>query len=391
MRIPCKVLVFDLETTIRAPAPHFGATPAWRANKVVLAGYKVDDQDIMVTDDLRELVAYIGPDTLLVGHNLGFDLHYLLRDFELPRSVCLWDTQKFDYLLCGRGLRQPSLVKTAYRMEVDFVKDTEVSERFKVGIGSDLIDRELLSKYLIADVETTDKIYQKQRATVGNETKLAYVQELMNGIAVTTEMSCNGMPFSRMDAAKEVKTLQTKHDEMYEAAEARWARHWPGQLPPLKLTSPAQVTALLWGGVQTYEVDRPVLNDDGLPVLFKTGARVGEVKTKKVSLPVNVKRLASTGLLSVFDHQDWEKTSSLQTINRIINTSPNCDAAALAKDLAALRAITKNISTYFKPYIDHAIHDTIHPVYNHCVTQTGRLSSSKPNMQNISGKDSSPS
>ena len=388
MRTPSEILVFDLETTIRAPAPHFGATPAWRGNRVVLAGFKADQRDITVTENLQALVNQIGPNTLIVGHNLGFDLHYLLREFDIPKSVSLWDTQKFDYLLCGRGARQPSLEKTALRMEVDFTKDSEVSERFKVGIGSDKIDRDLLTKYLVADVQTTYDIYVKQRATVTNDAKLAYLQELMNGIAVTTEMSCNGMPFSRLGAAAEAQELQAKHDDMYATAAARWTREWPDELPPLKLTSPAQITTLLWGGEQTFDVQENVLDDTGQPVRFKTGTRAGEVKTKKVTRSVTVKRLASPALVAVFDNQDWEKTSSIQTLKRIIDTSPNCEAAELARDLSALRQVTKNISTYFKPYVDHAIADTIHPVYNHCITQTGRLSSSKPNMQNISGKES---
>ena len=234
MLTPSDILVFDLETTIRAPAPHFGATPSWRGNRVVLAGFKADQRDITVTDNLQELVNQIGPNTLIVGHNLGFDLHYLLREFDIPKGVSLWDTQKFDYLLCGRGARQPSLEKTALRMEVDFTKDSEVSERFKVGIGSDKIDRDLLTKYLVADVQTTYDIYVKQRATVTNDAKLAYLQELMNGIAVTTEMSRNGMPFSRLGAAAEARELQAKHDGMYATAEARWTREWPDELPPRK-------------------------------------------------------------------------------------------------------------------------------------------------------------
>ena len=388
MRIPSKVLVFDLETTIRAPEPHFGATPSWRDNRVVLAGFKSDERTIKITEDMQVLVDQIGPDTLIVGHNLGFDLHYILRDFEIPNTVRLWDTQKFDYLLCGRGARQPSLEKTAFRMEVDFTKDTEVSERFKVGIGSDKIDRDLLTKYLIADVQTTYDIFKKQIESVESKTKLSYIQALMDGIYTTTEMSKNGMPFDRLGAAKEAKELQEEHDKMYKAAELSWDKEWPDELPALKLTSPAQITALLWGGMQPYESQEAVTDDDGHPVKYKTGKKAGEIKTKKVTKHVRVERLASAALVGTFDHQDWEKTSAIQTLNRIIETSPNCKAAKLAEDLTALRKITKNISTYFKPYIDHAIADTIHPVYNHCITQTGRLSSSKPNMQNISGKES---
>ena len=62
------------------------------------------------------------------------------------------------------------------------------------------------------------------------------------------------------------------------------------------------------------------------------------------------------------------------------------DAKQLANDILEIRKGAKSISTYYKPYIDFEVGGKIHPNYNHNITQTGRLSSSKPNMQNISGK-----
>jgi len=49
------------------------------------------------------------------------------------------------------------------------------------------------------------------------------------------------------------------------------------------------------------------------------------------------------------------------------------------------RTMAKDLSTYYKPYIalTWPTDRCIHPKYNHCATATGRLSSSSPNMQNV--------
>ena len=89
-------------------------------------------------------------------------------------------------------------------------------------------------------------------------------------------------------------------------------------------------------------------------------------------------------------YKKWEKKSGANILQHILRyEDESTKASQLAKDILSLRNLAKSHSTYFKPYVSFAVHDTIHPTYNHCVTQTGRLSSSKPNMQNISGKEAS--
>jgi len=54
-----------------------------------------------------------------------------------------------------------------------------------------------------------------------------------------------------------------------------------------------------------------------------------------------------------------------------------------------MRELTKQISTYFDGYSNLVWSDgLIHGNLNHCQTATGRLSSSNPNLQNISNKES---
>ena len=51
------------------------------------------------------------------------------------------------------------------------------------------------------------------------------------------------------------------------------------------------------------------------------------------------------------------------------------------------RSVKKILSTYIEPMFDYILSDgRVHTIYNQCLTQTGRLSSRDPNLQNIAAK-----
>jgi len=54
-----------------------------------------------------------------------------------------------------------------------------------------------------------------------------------------------------------------------------------------------------------------------------------------------------------------------------------------------LRKVTKDAGTYFEGYSKECWeHDScIHPNYNHAATNTGRISCTKPNVMNITRKE----
>ena len=150
-----KVTVLDLETTIKAPTPHFGASPTYPANKIVMLGYRTNDIEEILTEkkDIEEFIDKVQSEHhLLVGHNIAFDLLYLIRYGLKMGHNSVWDTQKFAYMHSGRILTQPSLETVAKKLRLPFKKDTEIKERFRAGIGADEIDEDLLRSYLESDV-----------------------------------------------------------------------------------------------------------------------------------------------------------------------------------------------------------------------------------------------
>jgi len=408
-----QAIILDLETTINAPEPHFGATPTWPGNSAVAYGFQaldgfwtnsrgfnidafhdaVQDLDNAVHLDhspylLFDLIKAL-PKAVLVGHNLSFDLMYLLKtsanDSVMERPRLLWDTMKYHHIMTGRGQVNPSLEKVAKFWGLSFRKDDEIKERFKLGIGADKIDQELLYDYLHSDVRATAQIFARQldHAWGKGDTYLRYALELMTGIKATSVMSMTGMAFNTASAGAESADLEINLKRCEEQVIENWGGFWPCAFNP---NSPSQIETLLWGGESKVLYDQEVLDENGAVVLYKSGEKMGQIKTKKATRIVPIDPMALPKSIKLFEKRGWDMKSSAQTLQNLVKHD-KATAGAFAADILELRNKAKTITTYFKPYLKFAVNGAIHPAYNHCVTQTGRLSSSKPNMQNVTGKD----
>jgi DNA polymerase I-like protein with 3'-5' exonuclease and polymerase domains len=381
-----KVTVLDVETTIRAPLPHFGASPTYPTNWIVSLGYKHEDKEEQLYSkrSIIEFVHWVGEEAhLIVGHNLSFDLLYLMRYGLNLDFVNIWDTQKYNYISSGRIDGQVSLEQLAKKYRLPFKKDTEIKERFRAGLGADEIDQELLRIYLKSDVRVTSQIFEKQLEEYRNsEAMQEYILEMMYSLKVTTDMTYQGMKFN-VEAAKEAKKDKTL---LLEVQEERIQERWKDLYNFTNPNSSSQVATALWGGQVKVPVDVEVLGEDGEPIRYKSGDKKGQIKTKKGFSMETVQPLVSQDTIDLFNNRGWDKNASAQALTYIQKYDEG-DAVEFAQDITGLRHINKTINTYYKPYIDFAVSETIHPTYNHCITQTGRLSSSKPNMQNMNNKE----
>ena len=394
-----QAIILDLETTINAPTPHFGATPTWPDNFAVAYGYQLAGEDDVFLEDSAEGLLELfdeHPKAALVGHNLSFDLMYLLKskdknsfsanDIVVSKPRPLWDTMKYHHIMIGRGQVNPSLEKVAKFWGIPFKKDDEIKERFKLGIGADQIDQELLYEYLEGDVRVTEQIFARQlnHAWDKGDTYLKYALELMTGLKATSEMSIKGLAFDTASAEAERNDLESNLESCEAQVIKTWEGGWPCAFNP---NSPSQIETVLWGGEAKVVYDQEVLDESGAVVLYKSGAKAGEVKTKKATRLVTVPALVTPKSQKLFDKRGWETKSGAQTLQRVVQYDEGKTSADFAAAILELRNKTKTITTYFKPYVKFAVNGAIHPQYNHCVTQTGRLSSSKPNMQNVTSKD----
>lgn len=398
---PDKYTVLDLETSIRAPQPHFGAAPMWPSNRTIMLGFKnTNDDETTIVGEGQEapfIRAISKQRRLLVGHNLPFDLLYLMRKGLHLSNHRLWDTQKFYYIERGKSGGSTSLENVAKHYGIPFKKDIEIKERFKVGIGADKIDADLLREYLVSDVEVTEQIFLAQVKLCTEMYFTRYVRAMMDSLGPTTQMNFYGIAFDARSAKVEMATKEAQLSVATAEFVEKWTRDYPaafrtGGATEFNPASSVQIGRRLWGSASAGPLRETVT--ETLDETYKSGAKKGQRKTKKVTKEHHVKGLVSPDTAELFEKSKWQTDGSAQTIKRLKKHDAGKGSADFVADLEHLRHLSKEIGTYYKPYISYSIGDTtsdepsvLYPNFNHCVTATGRLSSSKPNFQNINGKN----
>ncbi|MDR1782076.1 MAG: DNA polymerase I, partial [Bacilli bacterium] len=74
-------------------------------------------------------------------------------------------------------------------------------------------------------------------------------------------------------------------------------------------------------------------------------------------------------------------STDIDVLNELVDDHP------IIPLLIEYRSVKKILSTYIEPMFNYILSDNrIHTIYNQCLTQTGRLSSKDPNLQNIATK-----
>lgn len=396
-------IVFDAETTVRN-AEGVGSfavgeekgSPFHPENKVVLAGWKIEGEDHVEVDE-EVCLLNSGPKVdLLVGHNIRFDMHYLDKhDPEFTEWLSkpensVWDTQIVEYLLTAQQHKFAKLDDLA--MEYGgTLKDSDIKAFWDNGGQTEDLPREKLEPYLIGDVENTERVFLAQRQLAEECGMLPLIKTQMRALVATWEMRRNGMCFNLEKASLEATKLDGKvellADRIKSVLESKHPKAEAGSVLP---TSADALSRYLFGGSYKYYEQVPILDEMGSPVVFKSGKKKGEIRTKKTERLDYIKGLCipdpewQTKKVGVYQVGDFQ-------LNTLLRQGVDKEAESLIEDVLKLRALEKDRTTYFVGYSKLAWPEKgkwfIHGDLNLCQTNTGRLSSSKPNMQNLSGKD----
>lgn len=354
-------LVVDLETTIRCPVGNSSGNPMWRGNKVIAwgeacvgstVGYKYDKHGL----DLTPLRNLCDTASLVIGHNVKFDLLYIYRDTNnaLPR---IWDTQLAAYLLSGQRHLYASLDElTKEYIGAHALKDDKIKAYWKSGIDTPDIPREELMDYLKGDVENTVTIFEQQWAEAEGLDVLPLMLTQMDALRATIEMNRNGM---RVDW-EYVHAQRDFYDIMLKTAQATVAE----EAPDLDTASPKQLSLYFFGGDEKYKEKV----DDGF---YKNG----KPKTKTVeSIRRITGKYAPAGELG--------KGGYYSTDDAVLKQLAS-GGDTVAQQLLLIREYSKIKDTYYEGLIGLRFpDDNIYPNLNHCATKTGRLSATNPNLQN---------
>jgi DNA polymerase I-like protein with 3'-5' exonuclease and polymerase domains len=405
--------VVDIETSIKNRGEEavgkMKASSFCEENDIVLIGSRAYDiDDFMAFEDHNNGVGIFSPNSgedipnyltakvdVLVGQNIKFDMLYLMRDYSkikewLENGGKVWDTQLAQYILEGQQKMFPSLDYTA-PLYGGTVKDDRIKAFWDEGIDTEDIPVEMLTEYLVNDVLNTEKIYLGQMQEAFDRGMLPLIESQMEGLVATIEMEYNGMYFDREIAAKETLRL---HAEMQEV-EANVIEIMEKYIDVSKIDinpySNDQLSVVLFGGALKYRGAEDIIDEYGIPVVYKSGLRKGEIKTRKIDMIYSTK-----GFQSGTDYStELKKKGFYATNDKVLKTLKDKHIASnrnaivdFITMLLELRKVKKDLTTYFIGYSDLTWPDgRIHGSLHHCSTATGRLSSASPNLQNVSSGD----
>ena len=386
-----KLLTLDVETTMNAPGDLDKAHPMHPDNYIVLLGTRITGQSgsqcygpELWENNLYEQL-YNNDFDFIVGCNISFDLLYMypasLRIKHQLQSKRLWDIQIAEYLLTAQQSKYPSLDSMSVKYGLP-VKDAAVTSYFDKGIGSDRIPLDLLREYLARDVINTEQIALKQIEQATESGQLNLIISQMEALHCTTEMMFNGlnidMDYYKNYAAEVAVTFADNEQKLKDSVATVVLDE---TLYPLDdVASPTQWSKLLFGGTKKVDTKEVV-------GLYKNG----KVKTKKVTTEVKTSAFCD---ITPLDEWKSEKTGKVSVDEKVLTViekeTKNKEVKEVVSTLLKHRDLTKQLTTYIQGLSKHVIYHkdedaySIHGRLNHVTTSTGRLSSSSPNLQNIS-------
>lgn len=372
-----RIVSLDTETTTYSKGNVFDSR-----NVMCMAGvydgenheiYDIEYSNLPFGNSLSKLRESIESANLVVLFNAKFDLNWLRRYGIDYSNFRIWDCQLVHFILTNQSQPYPSLNGVAEYYGLGTKLD-KIAEYWDEGIQTTDIDHEELEDYLKQDLSLTLQIYYKQVEDIKNN--MPTVKSLVNlsnmDTLVLADMEWNGLKYDFKLSQEKAESLQEKLSEIdtslveiYDISGINW-------------NSNDHLSAILYGGIlkvpyrETYEVT------------LKNGTVKKKERNaiKEIELPMLVEPLKGT---------ECAKDGYWKTSEEILKS---LKAKGKAKQIIALvqerSIIDKELNTYAlglpKLYEEkHYTDEIIHGRFNQCVTRTGRLSSSEPNLQNLSG------
>lgn len=368
-------LVFDVETTTSNKGNPFDTS-----NKLCYVGLRDSNNylyDIEYSDkpcNANEIQDRINNCNILIGFNIKFDLHWV-RKYGISFSLCrVWDCQLVHFILSGQRDTYPSLNEVANHYNLGTKLDVVSTEYWKAGIDTPDIPREILEEYLIGDLELTEQVYLKQVEELERSPELKRLVSLHNqDLLVLEEMEFNGLLYNEEESNRLAIDVE---NELKILDEHLYAVHG---CDGFNNNSGDHLSSFLYGGTIRIPY-REVVG------VFKTGKRAGQVKERWAEKEVHFERLVKPLKGSELAKEGYYSTDEA-TLRSLRGTKK---AKEVIEFLLRRAELEKRVSTYYRGLLKlretmNWKKGTIHGQLNQSVARTGRLSSSRPNLQNFDG------
>ncbi|HOI15546.1 MAG TPA: DNA polymerase I, partial [Geobacteraceae bacterium] len=327
------VFAVDLETTSLNPleAEIVGLSFSWREHEAfyVPVGHCYPGAPVQLSRDhvLRELAPLLSdPQRLKIGQNIKYD-YQVLRRYGIEMLGIRFDTMLASYLLnpvrSSHGLDSLAIEYLDHRM----ISYAEVAGKGKDQICFSRVPVERASVYSCEDADATLLLHRLFSPRIGEAGMEALYYDLeMPLVPIIAEMELHGVMLD---------------------------------LPMLR-----ELSGIF--GVQLSDLEKKIFSCAGCEFNINSPKQLGEVLFDRLKLPAGKK--TKTG---------W--STDMDVLDKL---SREHEIAAL---ILRYRSVSKLKSTYTDalPRLVDPASGRVHTSYNQAVTNTGRLSSSEPNLQNI--------
>ena len=369
------ILVIDCETDTFTTGSPFDAR-----NSMFCVGYSSGDSKGVLwfeyergkplgesVDTLRRLIDRC---TVVVAFNAKFELHWLRR-YGIVVNKPVWDCQVYEFIVSGQSPPFPSLEGVCKKYGLG-EKYTEIEELWAKNLDARLIPRETYVSRVMSDVELTSNLYAFQQQD--NRKRSSQFQNLiqleMLDLRVLEEMEHNGQKYDKNKAIELAQVAQLEINDLT----AELDRLVPDA--PINWNSVFHKSAALYGGVIEWS-EREQIG------VYASGARIGEPRYR-----VHDKRADLPRRINPPDSGKLDKDGYWSTSADVLKSLPaRGDAKQIIEILLRRQELEKLVGTYYNgiPELMDEMGWTdgiVHGQFNQTVAITGRLSSSKPNLQN---------
>jgi DNA polymerase I-like protein with 3'-5' exonuclease and polymerase domains len=371
-----KHLVLDVETSISNKGNPFDET-----NKLVYVGllghglFPIEYGDEPYQDNLKKIQEIIDDSDMLVGFNIKFDLHWLANYGIKFADKVIWDCQLTEFILVGQSSPYPSLDKTCVSYGLETKLDVVKTEYWANGIDTADVPQDILEEYLQKDLDLTEQVMAKQIEQLSDKPLLRRLVQLHNAdLLGLQEIEYAGLLFDQ-------DWSETLGDELEEQI-GKLDKHLYEyhEFDSFNPNSNDMLSAFLYGGNIAFKVRVA----DGR---YKSGIKKGEEKTKW-----ETRQQVYKGLVKPLAKTERVKEGFYSTDEQTLrNLKGSKKAQEVIEILLTRSELNKRMTTYYQglPKLISEMNwkrGTLHGQLNQCVARTGRLSSSKPNMQNFDGE-----
>ena len=434
------ITVFDIETSFQMIDGKPDPSPKHPENFIVSIG--INDEYFffnhkeyphykpIVNEKIQDI---LDKTTLLVGHNIKFDLLWLW-EVGFKYNGRIYDTMIGEYVL-GRGTRQSLRLKDCCLRRGVSQKSDATEQYVKDGVSFEKIPMKIVEEYGRQDVIATKALFQSQMNDFKlprNKVLLKTVKMMCKFCVVLTTMEDNGIriDLSKLDEVE--KEFQLEYDKL--RMEIDTTIHEKMGDTKINPASPEQLSMLIYGTkvvdkkswVQNFNIGidkytkkpkkRPRMSKlefkkmlmMHLMPIFKTKAsqcneckgkgyiqklkvngnkyknmsRCPSCKTEGVTYANTDERAGFKARAQfVSDASEGGFKTDRLTLLRVSNQSE--DLKSFVNKITRYNALETYLSTFVEGIKKHTKQNGfLYPNFMQCITRTGRLSSRDPNFQN---------